>query len=80
VVSYNGVQKENQFSPSTKIKAVLKWTLYAFDLRGADAEGKVLRLNESGKELLSDAHIGSFAKHGECQVKLSLTPIVRVEG
>ncbi len=80
IVSYNGVQKENQFSPSTKVRAILKWALYAFGLLGADAEGKVLRLSATGQELLSDAHIGSFAKSSECQVKLALTPIVRVEG
>jgi hypothetical protein len=78
IVSYNGAQKEHQFVPSTKIRAVLKWALYAFELRGADAEGKVLRLGDS--ELLGDAHIGSFAKPQACQVHLALTPIVRVEG
>jgi hypothetical protein len=80
VVSYNGVQKEQQFAPSTKIKAVLKWALYAFELRGADAEGKVLRLSDSGTELLADAHIGSYAKPDSCRVNLALTPLIRVEG
>jgi hypothetical protein len=80
VVSYNGVQKEQQFAPSTKIRAVLKWALYAFELRGADAEGKVLRLADTGAELFADAHIGSFAEPHRCQVKLALTPLVRVEG
>jgi hypothetical protein len=78
-VSYNGVQKEKRFSPATMVKNVLRWALYTFGLKGVDAENKVLRLSD-GVELPSDSHIGSFAKSPECELKLTLTPIVRVQG
>lgn len=78
-VSYNGVQKEKRFSPATLVKNVLKWVLYAFELKGVDAENKVLRLSNEF-ELPNDSHIGSFAKPQECELKLNLTPIVRVQG
>ncbi len=78
-VSYNGTQKEKRFSPATLVKNVLKWALYAFELKGVDAESKVLRLSD-GFELPSHSHIGSFAKSPSCELKLTLTPIVRVQG
>lgn len=80
-VIYNGVEKSESFSPSAKVKRVLKWAVDAFDLKGADGQNKVLRLADPPQaELLSDQHIGSFATHLHCDLKLCLVPRVRFQG
>jgi hypothetical protein len=80
IVTYNSVDKEKTFSPSVLVKKVLKWAIDAFELKGADAD-KVLYLKDTPNvELLNEAHIGSYAKHSGCEVKVCLAPPVRVQG
>jgi hypothetical protein len=80
-VIYNGVEKKEAFAPSTKVKRVLKWSVDAFNLKGADAENKVLRLAVPPEtELSNDAHLGSYAYAPGCRVKLCLTPPIRFQG
>lgn len=80
-VIYNGVEKCEAFPPSAKVKRVLKWAVEAFQLKGMDAENKVLRLAEPPQtELSNEAHIGSFAHKGTCGLKVCLLPPVRFQG
>lgn len=80
-VIYNGVEKGDAFPPSAKVKRVLKWAIDAFQLKGADAENKVLRLAEPPQtELPNESHIGSFAHPGKCELKVCLVPPVRFQG
>jgi hypothetical protein len=80
-VAYNGMEKANGFPPSVKVRLVLKWAIEAYQLKGADAEGKVLRLMDGSQiELPSDAHIGSFAHSPKCELKVCLVPMVRFQG
>jgi hypothetical protein len=80
-VSYNGVEKSESFTPSAKVKRVLKWAVGAFDLKGVDGENKMLRLaNPPQTELLSDQHIGSFVTEPQCEIKLCLVSRVRFQG
>ena len=72
-VFYNAEQTRS-FAPSATIEKVLHWALRAFGLKGADALDKVLRLSDAPtEELPESAHIGSFAKHHTCEVRLNLT-------
>lgn len=81
VVRYNGVDKTEAFPPSAKVKRVLKWALDEFQLKGADAENKVLRLSDPPQtELTNDAHIGSFVSSPRCELNLCLVPPVRFQG
>jgi hypothetical protein len=81
LVMYNGVEKDRAFAPSVKVKRVLKWAIEAFQLKGADAEDKVLRLAEPPQtELPNDAHIGSFTHPAKCEVKVCLVPPIRFQG
>ncbi|MGA3267411.1 MAG: hypothetical protein ABSE16_11375 [Verrucomicrobiota bacterium] len=80
-VNYNGVEKDETFPPSAKVKRVLRWAVDAFGLKGADAEDKVLRLAEPPQiELLGDQHIGSFVHSLKCELTLCLVPRVRFQG
>jgi hypothetical protein len=80
-VNYNGTEKGEAFPPSAKVNRVLKWAVDAFNLKGADAENKVLRLAEPPQtELLGDQHIGSFVHAPKCELKLCLVPRVRFQG
>jgi hypothetical protein len=80
-VLYNGVEKNHSFPPSTKVKRVLKWAVNEFQLKGADAENKVLRLAEPPEtELPNEAHIGSFAHAPKCGLKVCLVPPIRFQG
>ena len=79
-VFYNG-QQNRTFGPSATIEKVLRWALRAFDLKGADALDKVLRLPDAPNDVLSEtAHIGSFVKPPACEVRLNLTGKVEVNG
>lgn len=79
-VFYNGEQSRS-FAPSATIERVLKWALHAFELKGADALDKVLRLPGAPNEPLPEsAHIGSFVKAHSCDVRLELTGKVEVNG
>jgi hypothetical protein len=80
-VIYNGVEKNEAFPPSTKVRRVLKWAIEAFNLKGADAENKILRLASPPEtELSNDAHLGSYAYAPACYVKLCLLPPIRFQG
>ncbi len=79
-VFYNGEQSHS-FAPSATIEQVLKWALRAFELKGADALDKVLRLPEAPNDPLPEtAHLGSFVKGHSCEVRLELTGKVEVNG
>lgn len=80
-ILYNGVEKAHSFAPSTKVKRVLKWAVDAFNLKGADAENKILRLaGPPQTELSNDAHLGSYAHAADCGVKLCLLAPIRFQG
>ena len=80
-VHYNGVTKERNFSPSSRISRVLKWAAGAFGLTGADAQGLELRLHsDPNNPLPPDSHIGCYTHRGRCALDLCLVPKVRVEG
>lgn len=80
-VTFNGDERKHEFVPSTTIARVLKWALKEFRLTGQDAARKVLRLTPQPNDpLAEDAHIGSFAKAPKCDVELSLTDDVNVNG
>jgi len=79
-VFYNGEQSRS-FAPSATIERVLKWALHAFELKGADALDKVLRLPETpNKPLPESAHVGSFVTRQSCELRLELTGKVEVNG
>lgn len=80
-VMYNGVEKTAAFAPSTKVKRVLKWAVEAFNLKGADAENKILRLAAPPEtELSNDTHVGSYVNAPGCGIKLCLVPPIRFQG
>lgn len=80
-VLYNGVEKAHPFPPSARVKRVLKWAVNEFQLKGADAENKVLRLAEPPEtELPNEAHVGSFAHPPKCGVRVCLVPPIRFQG
>jgi hypothetical protein len=80
-VIYNGIEKDDAFSPSTRVKRVLKWAVDAFGLKGADAENKILRLATPPEtELSNDAQLGSYAQAPDCSIKLCLVPPIRFQG
>jgi hypothetical protein len=79
IVSYNGTDKADYFSPPTKIEKILKWALKVFEICGADATNKVLR-TENGKELANNIRLGSLVNRPHCYIKLFLTAKVLVEG
>jgi hypothetical protein len=63
------------------VKRVLKWAVIEFQLKGADAENKVLRLAEPPEtELPNEAHIGSFAHAPKCGLRVCLVPPIRFQG
>lgn len=79
-VNFNGITRQRKFTPSRKVKGVLKWALGVFELAGADTENKELRLGGTqGRVLQSQQHIGSFVQ-GNCSLELYLTGIVEVNG
>jgi hypothetical protein len=78
---YNGMEKSDAFPPSAKVKRVLKWAIEAFQLKGADAESKVLRLADPPQtELPNESHIGSFAHPPKCELRVCLVPPIRFQG
>jgi hypothetical protein len=80
-VTFNGQVKTRKFSPSQKVKRVLKWAVGAFELHGVDAENKELRVGGVGGTILqSQQHIGSFVSAPQCRLDLYLTAIVEVQG
>ena len=80
-VTFNGVTNSDQFTPSQKVKRVLKWAVGAFQLHGVDAENKELRVGGvNGVILQSQQHIGSFVQAPTCRLELYLTGIVEVQG
>jgi hypothetical protein len=80
-VNYNGIEKTHAFPPSVMVRRVLKWSIETFNLKGADAEHKILRLaSPPNTELSNDAHIGSYVQAPVCSVSLCLVPPVRFEG
>jgi hypothetical protein len=80
-VTFNGRTKSHKFTPSRKVKGVLKWAVGAFELHGVDAENKELRIGgDTGTILQSQQHIGSFVHAPKCHVDLYLTAIVEVQG
>jgi hypothetical protein len=80
-VLYNGVEKQESFPPSTRVKRVLKWAIHEFQLKGADAENKVLRLADPPQtELPNEAHIGSFTQPPKCELRLCLVAPIRFQG
>ena len=80
-VTFNGQIRSRMFSPSRKVKGVLKWAVEAFELHGVDAENKELRIGgENGTILQSQQHIGSFVDAPQCHIDLYLTAIVEVQG
>jgi hypothetical protein len=80
-VHFNGQEREAAFSPSKKVKGVLKWAVKAFELHGVDAENKELRLGSAAGSILeSQQHIGSWTSPGSCCIELYLTAIVEVQG
>jgi hypothetical protein len=80
-VTFNGHTKSHKFTPSRKVKGVLKWAVGAFELHGVDAENKELRVGgDNGTILQSQQHIGSFVHAPKCHLDLYLTAIVEVQG
>jgi hypothetical protein len=80
-VHFNGQAKTYRFTPSRRVKGVLRWAVKAFELHGVDGENKELRLDSaSGTILQSQQHIGSFVRAPHCQVELFLTSIAEVQG
>ena len=80
-VTYNGVVKAETFPPSATIKRICKWALKEFDITGADAADKTLRLGDpNGPELTDDVHIGSLVKFPNCKISLFLTVLQAVQG
>ena len=80
-VTFNGRTKSHKFTPSRKVKGVLKWAVGAFELHGVDAENKELRIGgDTGTILQSQQHIGSFVHAPKCHIDLYLTAIVEVQG
>jgi hypothetical protein len=79
IVMYNGIRKEREFAPSSRIKKVLNWALKEYHLHGHDAEDKVLFLPD-GTTLSEDAHIGSYTSFPECRITLALGVPVVVNG
>lgn len=79
IVFYNGDDKTFRLAPSQTVKTVFQKAIYAFGIKESDAGDYVLK-TEDGVTLKPSDHIGSFAKHPHCQVKLSLTPIQPVNG
>ena len=72
---------KGQFSPSATIAQILKWALGKFELTGADATDKSLRLTEKPNEPLAETtHIGSLAKHPHCSVHLNLADSIKTNG
>ena len=78
-VNYNGTQQK-KFAPSATVARVLRWAIKEFNLKGQDAEDKVLRTSANGQPLDPDTHIGSLTQPGVCSLNLYLTPLVLVEG
>lgn len=78
-VAYNHETKSLSFAPSATIKKVKKEVLHAFDIKESDAGDMLLKL-ENGTVLQSIEHIGSFAPHHHCEVKLFLTPAKPIQG
>ncbi len=80
-VTFNGPTKSRKFTPSRKVKGVLKWAVEAFELHGVDAENKELRIGgATGTILQSQQHIGSFVDAPRCHLDLYLTGIIEVQG
>lgn len=80
-VTFNGQTKSHKFTPSRKVKGVMKWAVEAFELHGVDAENKELRIDgTAGTILQSQQHIGSFVHAPDCHLDLYLTAIVEVQG
>lgn len=78
-VTYNGVTKPADFSPSRTVGAVKTHVATKlFELSKHDAAEHVLQLAGMKDRPDADTHIGSVAS--ECAVAFDLVPLVRVEG
>lgn len=78
-IIYNGEDKLFHFEPSATGKKILKKAIAAFNINEHDAGDYLLKLDDKTILQPSD-HIGSFASHPHCSVKLNLTPTKPVQG
>lgn len=78
-VTYNHETKSLSFAPSATVKKVKKEVLHVFGIKESDAGDMLLKL-EDGTVLQPTEHIGSFATHHHCEVKLFLTPAKPIQG
>ncbi len=80
-VTFNGVDKGNEFSPGTTVASVKKWAAVSeFGMKLADAAEHVLQVAGSSKRPEPDTHIGALASCPSCDISFDLVPHKRVEG
>jgi hypothetical protein len=74
-VHFNHETKEHEFAPSATVHRVLLWAIgkHGFNLDDTAKAKANLLLPGTEQPLSTDAVIGSFIKHGDCQLTLELT-------
>jgi len=80
LVLYNGVQKEQEFSPTVRLERVLRWATHEFHLQGHDAADMALFLPGELTPLDGDVHVGSLASFPDCRVSFTLAVPALVNG
>lgn len=82
VVSFNGEQRQHEFSASTRVERVFRWATgeHGFDLSKADAAEHTLALAATNVIPAGDAHLGSLDEQTPGRVAFSLIPKHRYEG
>ena len=79
VVAYNGQPKEFNFKPSATGMKVLETVTEKFGMSPVDATDLLLKVDENTIVQATD-HIGSFAGHHDCSLRLMLVSDKVVQG
>lgn len=79
-VTFNGLQKSQEFPPSTTVGKVKKWAAKEFGMSKEDAVEHVLKISGSTDKPDEHTHIGALVPFPESQLLFDLVPKIRVEG
>lgn len=79
-VNFNGREIADAFPPSRTIAKIKHWADKQFGIEGVDATEHALQICGTAKRPDDDTHLGTLARHPNCQVCFDLVPKKRVEG
>lgn len=80
LVNYQKDTIRRKFSPSTKVRKVLRWAKRKFTLTDADADNLALFECASGELIRDTMHLGELVTADECELCFNLSKDRNIEG